>query len=308
MPTSERARAQSSGFILVAVLWVLSALAVLASIYAAYVARTAVAQAINDDTIQNESLVSAALELTAYRLLEQPADRRATRGNFSFRLGRATVAVEFCSEGARIDLNEAPKEMLAGLFSALGAHPNDAAQYADRVIGWRTAPKGGAQDDEALLYGGAGLNYLPRGGPFEHVGELWLVLGLSPAIVERALAYVTVFSGRQEITVRDAAPEVLAALPGMTPSRLGELFAQRGSNRSNDADALAQQGAASNFMTTEGSNATRVTIDIRPDNGRRAVAEAVVLLGGSDEPFRVLSWRVDADAVSPAPIAPGANL
>ncbi len=51
---------------------------------------------------------------------------------------------EFRSEAARIDLNSAPKELLAGLFVGLGAPRPAADSYADRIIGWRSPP---APDD-----------------------------------------------------------------------------------------------------------------------------------------------------------------
>ncbi len=89
-----------------------------------------------------------------------------------------------------------------------------ADQYADRIVGWRSAPPSDSQDPEESLYRAAGLNYGPRGAPFAHAAELALVVGVPPAMAERAMPYVTVFSGRPEINVRDAAPEVIAALPG----------------------------------------------------------------------------------------------
>jgi general secretion pathway protein K len=277
-------RAGCEGFVLVAVLWILSALAALAAIYAIYVANTAMAVAGSNDAIEAEALMSASLELTAYQLLDMPEESRPTRGAFNFRLGRTSVAVEFCSEAARIDLNEAPKELLSGLFVAVGAHPDAARQYADRIIGWRTKPKSDRQDAEASLYHAAGLTYLPRGAPFDHVGELSLVLGFPPDLVERALPHVTVFSGQDRVNARDAAPEVLAAIPGMKPG------GPAGSGR-----AAAQLGAQQ-FEATEGSAATRVTARISFDNGQRIASEAVILLGDASEPFRVLSWQADIDA------------
>src|SRR5262245_45193983 len=98
-------RARSEGFILVAVLWIVGALATLATAYSIYVANTAIAVAVNDDAVQIEGLVSAGIELAAYQLLAVKGEDRPTRGEFAFRLGRANVVVEFCSEAARIDLN-----------------------------------------------------------------------------------------------------------------------------------------------------------------------------------------------------------
>ena len=56
------------GFIIVAVLWILVALATLASIYSIYINNSALALSGMDDGLQAEALVSAGLELTAFRL------------------------------------------------------------------------------------------------------------------------------------------------------------------------------------------------------------------------------------------------
>jgi general secretion pathway protein K len=282
----------SDGFIVVAVLWILSALAVLATIYAIYVTNTAMALAVNDDAVIAQGLVSAGVELAAYQIISAPKDGRPTRGRLAFRMGRASVTADFRAETARIDLNAAPKELLAGLFAVLGAQPEEAQQYAERIIGWRTAPKAESRDGEASLYREAGLDYGPRGAPFAHVAELWLVLGLPPALVERALPYLTVFSGRAEINIRDAAPEVVAALPGMSPDGLAAAFAER------------TQGAPTTppGTTTDCGDAIRVTVRVDFDNGRRLAAEVVILVRDfGEDPFRVLSWSGDIDAPLPAP-------
>src|SRR5712691_8527442 len=103
MTPSIRSKQTSGGFIVVAVLWILGALATLATIYAVYVTNTAVALGVNDDRLQGEALVSAGLELTALQLSATP-DSPPPLGRFAFRLGRANVDVEFRTESARIDL------------------------------------------------------------------------------------------------------------------------------------------------------------------------------------------------------------
>jgi general secretion pathway protein K len=288
-------RRPDEGFIVVAVLWILGALAALASIFAIYVTNTAVSLSVNDDRLQADALVTAGLELTAYRLSAQDVDARPTQGAFRFRMGRADVAVDFRSEAARIDLNMAPKELLAGLFAALGARYDAAESYADRIIGWRQKSDVAGANNEAAAYRTAGLSYGPRQGPFPDVGELWLVLGLPPALVERALPFVTVFSGRPDIDVLDAAPEVVAALPGMTPDRLYGILGQRGPGAAN---AQIVQGllGSSQGASTQGGKAMRVTVRIAFDDGRRVSAETVILpLDDADEPFRVLLWHDDFD-------------
>lgn len=288
-------RRPDEGFIVVAVLWILGALAALASIYAIYVTNTALSLSVNDDRLQADALVTAGLELTAYRLSTQDVDARPTQGAFRFRMGRADVAVDFRSEAARIDLNLAPKELLAGLFAALGARYDAAESYADRIIGWRQKADVAGENNEAAAYRTAGLSYGPRQGPFPDVGELWLVLGLPPALVERALPFVTVFSGRADVDVLDAAPEVVAALPGMTPDRLYGILGQRGPGAANAQIVQGLLGSAQG-ASTQGGKAMRVTVHIAFDDGRRVSAETVILpLDDADEPFRVLLWHDDFD-------------
>jgi general secretion pathway protein K len=287
-----RSRKAPDGFILVAVLWILGALATLATIYAVYVTNTAVALSVNDDRLQAEGLILAGLELTAHQL-SAATTSVPLRGSFTFRLGSANVNVEFLSETARIDLNMASKELLAGLFTSLGVRRDSAEGYADRIVGWRSPP--GEQDQEASKYREAGRRYLPRGARFPHVDELSLVL-IPPELVARVIPYVTVYSGRPEINALVAEPQVLAAVPGMTPDLLSAILTQRGALRPDLPTLAAMLGPTRTYATTDNGLANRVTVQIRFDNGRVMRSEIVILvLQGSDELYRVMSWRDDLD-------------
>jgi general secretion pathway protein K len=297
-------RGRSEGFIVVAVLWILGALALLASVYSYYVTNAAIGLAVHDERLQAEAVTAAGIELAVFRMLADPA-RPVTAGQFTFRANRATVAVDFRSETARIDLNAAPKPLLAGLFTGLGARAELADAYAERIVAWRTPAAGGAIAGEATAYRAAGLPYGPRLGPFPHAGELSLVLGLPEALVERALPFLTVYSGQAQVHVLDAPPEVLAALPGMGPQRLREVLVQRQAGPQNVQDLVAGLGPGRAFLTTTGSKAVRVTVQIDFENGRRMRTEAVILLSdGGTEPYHTLSWRdldeAPADAARPA--------
>src|SRR5215471_14216386 len=146
-PIRQIRTAARDGFIIVAVLWILAALAALATVYSIYIKNAASAISVMDDELQAEALVSASLELAAYQLAvpkdaqrstdsqRQPNTQRATdsqpppdaqratdpqrptRGQFAFRLGRANIVVNYSAETARLDLNAAPKALIAGLFA-----------------------------------------------------------------------------------------------------------------------------------------------------------------------------------------------
>jgi len=290
------ATASERGFVIIAVLWILAALAALATIFSVYLSNSAQALAVNDTGLKAEALVSASLELTTYQLLLAGDKARPALGSFRFRLDNADVLATFTSEAARIDLNFASKEMLANLFAVLGTDQQAAKEYADRIVGWRTRPKPDRANDEEALYGAAGLGYSPRQSLFTHVNELSLVLGLPPILVDRALPFVTVFNGSSNVDALIAVPEVIAALPGMTPSALKDFLSQR-SALSRDSPAIATAlGPAQANATVPKSAAFRVLTTIQFDNGRRMSSEVVIALGGEKDLYRVLSWQDDVEA------------
>ena len=289
-----RARSADAGFIIVAVLWILAALATLATIIAVYVINAATAFTVHDERLQAETMARAAMELTVYQISLDP-QAAPTRGSFAFRIGNATVAADFVTESARIDLNVAPKELLSGLFVGLGAARGAADFYADRIIAWRSSPAAGAPE-ESSYYRAAGLIYSPRGAPFQHIAELGLVLGIPEAMVERAMPFVTVYSAQAGISAMDAAPQVLAALPGMDPSRLNAVLNERAGGRRNAQRVQAMLGAAQVLGGAQGSKAFRVTARTAFDSGQRVTTEAVIfILDSGTDAYRVLTWRHDID-------------
>ncbi len=285
------------GFIVVAVLWILAALSALVLIYLTYVTNTAVIVAASTERIQSDALASAGVELAAYQLTAVRQDVRPSSGTFNARVGAARVSVTFRSEAARIDLNAGSKGLLAGLIIGLGGAPANAADYADRIVAWRAPTEAGEDDPETASYRTAGIAYAPRHAPFPAAEELWLVRGIPPVVVERMLPFVTAFSNMAAINIADAAPQVVAALPGMTPERLQAVLAQRADPR---VDPRALPGmVGGEGATLEASRAYRMTIVIDFDSGRRSAAEVVILLlDEGDEPYRVLSWRNAADGAT----------
>jgi len=286
------------GFVLVAVLWILMALSMLAVIFSVYLSGSARALAVNDTALQAEALVAASLELTTYQLLLPGDQARPSRGSFHFGMDDADVVVAFTSEAARIDLNFAPKELLAGLFAGLGASKAAAEEEASRVVGWRTRPVPGVANEEEALYGAAGLGYSPRQSLFTHVNELALVAGLAPALVDRALPFVTVFNGSSGVDPQIAAPEVIAALPGKTPTNLNDALgaATAGSNGDPGATAVSPTPPQVN-STAAKSAAYRIETAINFNDGRRTASEVVIVLGDKEkeDPYRVLSWQDDVE-------------
>jgi general secretion pathway protein K len=282
------------GFIVVAVLWILAALSALVLIYLTYVTNTAVVVAGSGDRVLAEALETAGVELAVYRLTGAKENARPTSGTFNARVGAGKLSVAFRSEAARIDLNAAPKNLLAGLMAGLGADPSNAAGYADHILAWRTPTELRDDDPENAFYRASGVAYLPRHAPFPDTEELWLVQGIPAFLVARMLPFVTVFSNLAAVNILDAAPQVVAALPGMTPEKLQEVLVQRSDPTLDSRSLLGITGGQG--ATLAGSRAYRMAIGVDTGRGRRSTAEVVVLLmEGGDEPYRVLSWRNGSD-------------
>ena len=282
------------GFIVIAVLWILAALSALVLIYLTYVTNTAIVVAGSTDRVQTEALVTAGVELTVYHLTTVKGAALPTSGTFNARVGASRVFVTFRSEAARVDLNAASKGLLTGLMVGLGANASEAPGYADRILAWRAPTELGDDDPENSFYKTSGATYFPRHAPFPATEELWLVRGIPSAIIDRMIPFVTVFSNIPSINVLDAAPQVLAALPNMTPESLQSLLSQRADPAIDPQSLVGMAGGED--ATIAGAKAYRIAVDTELPDGRRSTAEVVILLlENSDEPYRVLSWRNNSD-------------
>ena len=293
-----RAARGADGFVIVAVLWILATLAALVLIYSVFVTNTAIGIARSGDRVQTDAVVTAAVELIYLQMTLVEPKLRPTSGSFDGRIGGARVSANYSSEAARIDLNLAPKALLAGLMIGLGVDQEAAAAHADRIVAWRT-PVSAANvdtDPENALYQTSGMLYLPRHAPFPHIDELWLVQGLPRTLVGRMMPLVTVFNGRPSVNIRDAAPQVIAALPRMTPEKLQNILNQRTSLQANPESLLALAAPDTDLVTLDGSKAFRIAMNVAFDNKRRVGSEIVMLvLDGGPDPYRVLSRRDNRD-------------
>ncbi len=307
-------RAGDRGFILVTVLWILAALAAFTAVYAVYVSDTASASAVRTDTLRADGLVVAAVELAALRLLSVPASERPSSGEVRFRMGEANVSARFADEAARIDLNAAAPDVLAGLFQVLGVPEQAAKTYAASIAAWRTPPKATGSAGSGGAASGSKTSALgddetTKGqGAFAHAAELARVPGLPADVVAAALPYLTVYAGRREVNPEAAGPVVRAALAkagqGMDDIDTAT-FATSGDEKTG-GEGTAVAGASG--LSTVAGDTARVTVRITFDNGRRQGAEAVILMRDFGvDPYRVLLWRdlswrelADLDA-APAP-------
>jgi general secretion pathway protein K len=207
-------------------------------------------------------------------------------------LGSTSVEMSFSDEISRIDLNHAPIDLLSGIFRVVGVGATEARQYAAGIIDWRD------NDDQVVEEGGAELSAYraagrldgPRNGPFTHVAELALVLGIPKQAAAAVAPYVTVASGSEMINPLLADPPVLMAIPGLKEDQVRSFLQDRVFRNLAPADLVARLGPVEDYVTVETSKAVRYEGRVRfPGNSRRF--EAVVTVVSSDaEPYRILAW------------------
>jgi general secretion pathway protein K len=285
---------REAGFIIITVLWILAALAGLVSVFSVFVIDTAIGSKLGEERLEAEALIKAGVDLAVSRVISTANKTPPTAGAFTTRIGTAEIEVAFLSEGARLDLNEAKKPLLAGLLTTLGADSDDAAYFADRIIGWRRSTNVGGRNEEVEAYQRAGVTNLPRQGPFQNVAELRLVLGLPPELVNRMLPFVTIFNGRAEIDPMVADPILLSALPNSSPGLVEQIVEAR--QNGDTRRVMDLMGAARSNVGVDPRKATRIKVAVGFGRGRHIEAEVVVLrMDNNFEPYRILAWQDDFD-------------
>lgn len=216
------ARAQS-GFALVIVLWTVGLLALLGSHIAAG-ARTAAGIS---GGLRGAAVAGAAadgvINQAIFHLLDHGRthwDADGTPHRIDVPGGTAIVAIT--DNAGRINPGNASADMLAALLRHTGVPPDQARALGASILDWRTAglmaTRGGTK---AAQYAAAGHPYGPPRSRYETLDELHLVLGMTPAIYDRIVPFLSVHTAGG-VDLRRAHPVVAAALaevsgPGAPP-------------------------------------------------------------------------------------------
>ena len=215
------------GFALLAVLWTLTAVTVLAG------AVMSVAR-IGGATTRNRILLAragwareACVEILQARYAEDPSIRALD----SVDLGRRTwCAATLEDPSTKLNLNLADQAVLKAVVQAAVRRPGAVDSLVDALLDWR--------DPDAVARPLGDESSGNRNGPFADVWELRYVRGFSDSLVARLTPFLTT-RGTGAINVNAATPEVLAALPGMTAETTRRLMMNRGAAPVPNADALA---------------------------------------------------------------------
>ena len=288
-----RIASNESGIALVLALWLTVLLTVLASGFAFSMRSEALATRNAVSLARARALADGAVERTAFELSRPHMVESWTTDGQPHRWndGDATIVASAVDEASRIDINAAPDALMKSLLTVIGgADDATATTLVDAIADWRDPddlkrPNGA----EAPDYQAANLKYGPSNAPFETVEELARVLGMTPAIFQRIVPLITVYSHQPGINPATAGRGVLLALPNATPETVDAFIQQR-------ADALANRLPVPAFPPAQAyiSGAIqvwRIRAEVTLPDGVTFVREAV-LRPSSDatRPLITLAW------------------
>jgi general secretion pathway protein K len=266
-PSDEPTRTDT-GFALIAVLWALTLLSLIAAalswetrasaLIARNVASHAAARAAADAGVQRVIFNLLAYSPTA----KEKFLADGTVYNWPF--ANHMVRISLQDELGKVNLNNAPEVILAALIAASGVDRGKAQSLADAIADFRDLDNlkrvTGAEEAD---YRAAGLGWGPKNAPFEQIEELRQVLGMNAEIYERVAPYLTLYS-----------------TTGVNPDLAGERLTR-----------ILRRAGFKDFVDSQGI-AYSIRAEAKSSDGAVFVRKAVVGLSLLKmPPVQILSWQ-----------------
>lgn len=209
------------------------------------------------------------------------------------------LSIAVFNEQSRLNLNAAPRQVLATLIEVLGADPEDAGRISDAIEDWRD------EDDLKLLNGAEDPDYEQAGrplgakdAPFVAVEELQQVLGVTLEVYRLLAAELTVDTENDQVDQTFASAAVLAALQGIGLAEAELQVQQR--DQATGLDGQPQQ------MQNRGGPLYRIQVREQGTASIRTMEALIVLTPGQPQPYRV-RWQRFGLLAAPPSAAPAAN-
>ena len=279
----QQAQRHQRGMALIAVLWIVAALAILATGMTQSVRQQVRVTALTLDAVAAQAVGDGAIALALQALQTMPQrPQQAVTETVTY--GGADIAVEVMPLDGLISLNGASVPLLTALLQVAGGLPAPQAEaLAQQLDDWR-AGRGGELGTP-----------VPR--HFEAPEDLLLVPGVDYTLYARLRPLVTTDQrGGDRVNPLAAPPAVLAVLAQGDTGRVAAYVRQRSSQAG--ADASAFQGA---FVGGAGTDLYRLQARVALEAGKILLLTRDVALGTNysrTAPWRIL--RTQRQLVTPA--------
>jgi general secretion pathway protein K len=254
-PLSTRRLSTEAGVVLIALLWILIALSVIALSFSRE-SFVEVAAARNAQSLENAYfLARAGITATIYQLLQKRLTPQVQRleiqdvtdpidlGRVTGTYGGGAYRIDIQDESGKINVNTVSEEQLRALVEAAGIEKDRADMITDSILDWRDADSmhrlNGAEND---YYEALNPAYKAKNGLIEATEEMLLIRGITAEYFygrpERApdgtviykyglSRYLTVYSRRNQVNINFAPLPVLLSVPGMPPQAAQAIYEKR---------------------------------------------------------------------------------
>jgi general secretion pathway protein K len=326
--TDDRGPKTENGVILIALLWILTALSVIALSFSRETF-VEVAAARNTQSLEDSYFVArAGIEASAYQLIKRRYAPRVRQmelqdipdpldlGTVTGTLGGSVYRVEIQDESGKIPVNLVSEEQLRNLIEASGIGKPDSDIITDSIIDWRDTDSNprpnGAEDD---YYQTLNPPYKTRNGRIDTIEELLLIRGMTTeyfygrpeknengAIAYRygLSRYLTPYSvTSQAVNINFAPVQVLQSVPGMPPGAAQAIYERRRIKPFKTPQEISSDLGISLGTTTmpllgvNPSNFCTLTASAQAANSkvRRVVRAVINIEPVANELYRILYWN-----------------
>jgi general secretion pathway protein K len=284
------------GLALVMVLWVTILMAYMAASFLSQTRTTQLLVRNRLDIARAEALADAGVYWAIHKLTQADArDRwRADGRTYEWQFEGHAIEITIQDEAGKVDLNQAPGELLRGLFLSVDVGPDKADRLVDAIGDFRDPDHlrrlNGAEDQD---YEQAGIPWGAKDAPFELVSELRQVMGIDAELYETVRPALTIHSPQRSVDFSRAPDIVAAILDEARPEGSGEAEQSPGPTRTQPQDVPIWGRV--------------VTIESAAGLGGRGIAvrEAVVAFARpGTRPYSVLAWDQGKRAPRPDETAP----
>ncbi len=196
---------RQSGIALVAVLWTMVLLGMLAAALVAMSRSDARNATLDQERLQADETLQAAIDI-ALVALSDPAQHWPVDGTArTITFNGVPVTVGITAESGKIDLNGGSAELIGGLLTVAGDGPGAADALSQAIVEHR------------------------QSSPFNNLAELLQMPGMTPDLFDRIAPSLTLYSGSSSVDPKLAPMDVLMAIPGNTRADAEAEMARRAS-------------------------------------------------------------------------------
>lgn len=276
-----------SGFVMLVVLWILTAATILVVSFNGAVRSSAASATAEVDWTVSEALLDGGLEVAAAHLIDLNEKQRwpgdGTPHAITF--AGAKLVITAMDANGLIDVNQADEKLLRSFLRKFASSPVEADRLGSLIMEARDAAVSTNSNTPSKTKDSASQDTFRAHMAFADVWQLGRTRGVPESLFKRIEPYLTVYSAEGTINAATAPAKILEAIPDINRADLIKLK-YSGSDASNDALDKARS-----YLTQQRGPAFIVTVSAQRSANSHRVERMFAIGTGIDPsaPYRLLA-------------------